>query len=252
MTVSACNQDESTTGAATVCSVCARAITGRTTMATADRNLTIRTSKGGTSCFVPRSGAPFATKRRSRSGSPRPGNDVGLHPGLREPEDEQRVTQRIAELEVTTRRHGDELLAVELVHRGGGVHTGAAVELPKDGTGLGVVCLEPAVALAGEHQAAGRGGRAAHHRQLGLLLPGDLAGVEVDRADGSVFTRVAALLVRYPHEGAPEPEPALLPGGVVDLVVHRLMQAYGVRVGQIRMHGDRDLPYAYAVGLHQP
>src|SRR5712692_6658474 len=42
VTVSACNQDESTTGAAAVCSACAPAMTGTTTMDKTDRNLTIR------------------------------------------------------------------------------------------------------------------------------------------------------------------------------------------------------------------
>src|SRR6266850_2090001 len=93
----------------------------------------------------PVGGLPSRQKDAVAPGAPRPGNDVGLHPGLREPEDKQRVTQRIAELEVTTRRDGDELLAVELVNRGRRVHAGAAVELPKDGAGLGVVGLEPAV-----------------------------------------------------------------------------------------------------------
>src|SRR5439155_3131645 len=107
-----------------------------------------------------------------------PPGGLGLRLGLRQPEHEQRIAERIADLEVPARCHGHELLAVDLEHRGRGVGAGAAVELPQHRTGLGVVRLEPAVALAREHQAARRGGRAAHHRQLGLLLPGDLAGVE--------------------------------------------------------------------------
>src|SRR5881628_985888 len=130
---------------------------------------------------------------------------------LGQPEDEHRVAQRVADLEVAARRHGDELLAVHLEHRGRGVHAGAAVELPQDGAGLGVVRLEPAVALTGEYQAARCGGRAAHHRELGLHRPGDLTGVQVDRVDVAPLARIAALIVGNPDEGAAEPQPALLP-----------------------------------------
>src|SRR5438876_646304 len=122
---------------------------------------------------------------------PRPDSRVrprDLHTGLRQPEDEHRVAERIAELEVPARRPGDELLAVHFEHRRCSVDSGAAVELPQHRAGLGIVRLEPAVALAGEHQAAGGGGRAAHHRQLGLHGPGDLAGVQVDRVDIAVLT----------------------------------------------------------------
>src|SRR5206468_5330656 len=49
--------------------------------------------------------------------APAPGSDL-LHPRLGKPEDEDRITQRIADLEVTTGRDGNELLTVQLVHRG--------------------------------------------------------------------------------------------------------------------------------------
>src|SRR6267142_3099825 len=246
VTVSACNQYESTTGSAPARACCAPAVTGRTTMATTHRNLTIGTSWGGDVTLVTRLGAPFATKIRSRSGSPQPGNVAALHARLRQPEDEDRVAQRITDLEVAPRRDGDELLAVELEHRGCGVHSCTAVELPQDRAGLGVVRLEPAVALAREHQAASRGGRAAHHREVGLLLPGDLPRVQVDRADGAVLTRVAAFVIRDPDEGAPEPQPTLLPRGVMHFVMHGLMQPHRVRIREVGMHRDRR-PFLAAV-----
>src|SRR2546425_202385 len=188
--------------------------------------------KRSASCSAVSDNLPYRTLERKEPAhddchrAPAPGS---LHACLWQPEDEDRVAQRIADLEVATGRDGNELLAVQLVHRGRRVDTGAAVELPQDGARLGVVRLEPAVALAGEHQAAGGGGRAAHHRQLGLLLPDDLAGVQVDRADQAVLARVPALLVRNPDECATEPQATLLPRGVVDFVVHRLMQGHGVR-----------------------
>src|SRR6185312_10831960 len=205
---------------------------------TTDRNLTIGTSWEEASRPFPGWGAPFATKIRSRSGSPQPGNVAALHARLRQPEDEDRVAQRIAYLEITTRRDGDELLAVELEHCGCGVHSGPAVELPQDRAGLGVVRLEPAVALAREHQAARRGGRAAHHREVGLLLPGDLPRVQIDRADGAVLARISALVIRYPDERAAQPQATLLPRGVMHLVMHGLMQPHRVRIREVGMHGD--------------
>src|SRR5438128_1367216 len=78
----------------------------------------------------------------------------GLHPRLREPEDEDRVAQRVADLEVAARGHRDELFAVHLEDRGGRIHAGAAIELPQDRAGLGVVGFERAVTLAGESNAA--------------------------------------------------------------------------------------------------
>src|SRR5947207_5820092 len=156
-----------------------------------------------TSCPHPLTPSPQRGEGERKNGSER--NSYDLHPRLRQPEDEHRVAERIADLEVPARRHGDELLAVHFEHRRRGVGAGAAVELPQHGAGLGVVRLEPAVALAGVHQAARGGGRTAHHRQLGLHGPGDLPGVQVDRVDIAVLTRVAALVVGDAHEGAAEP-----------------------------------------------
>src|ERR1051325_9208720 len=96
-----------------------------------------------------------------------------LPPRLRQPEDEDRVAQWGAQLEVPARGHGDERLAVTLEHRGCGVRARATVELPQDRAGLGVVGLEPAVALAGEHQPTCRGSRAT------VELPQDRAGLGV-------------------------------------------------------------------------
>src|SRR5213596_2968403 len=169
-----------------------------------------------------------------------------LHPRLGESEDEDRVAQRVADLEVAARGHRDELFAVHLEDRGGRIDAGAAIELPQDRAGLGVVGFEPAVALAREYQAAGRGGRAAHHRQVGLHGPRDLAGVQVDRVDVAPLTRVTTLVVRDTDEGAAEPEAPVLPRGIVGLVVHRLVQAHRVRVREIRVHGDRG-PFLAAV-----
>src|SRR5438128_1873355 len=120
--------------------------------------------KKSASCSAVSDNLPYRTLERKEPAhddchrAPAPGS---LHACFRKPEDEDRVAQRIADLEVAPGRDGDELLAVQLVHRGRRVDAGAAVELPQDGARLGVVRLEPAVALAGEHQAARRGGRAA-------------------------------------------------------------------------------------------
>src|SRR2546427_3457948 len=122
-------------------------------------------------------------------------NGSRLHPRLREPEDEDRVAQRVADLEVAARGHRDELFAVHLEDRGGRIHASAAIELPQDRAGLGVVGLEPAVALAREYQAAPRGGRAPHPRQLGLSGPRGPARVQVDPVYLAPLTRVNHLVV---------------------------------------------------------
>src|SRR6266550_716590 len=111
--------------------------------------------KKSASCSAVSDNLPYRTLERKEPAhddchrAPAPGS---LHACFREPEDEDRVAQRIADLEVAR-------------------------------------------------------GRDAHHRQLGLLLPGDLAGVQVDRADQAVLARVPALLVRNPDERATEPQP---------------------------------------------
>src|SRR5438094_2645754 len=161
-----------------------------------------------------------------------------LHPRLWQPEHEDRITERVADLEVPARGHGDELLAVDLEHGRRGVGAGAAIELPEHGAGLGVVRFEPAVPLAREDEVPGGGRRAAHHRELGLHRPRDLAGLQVDRVDVAVLARVPALLIRDADERATEPEPALLPRCIMHLVVHRLMQPHRVGVLELRMHRD--------------
>src|SRR5436189_2406945 len=102
---------------------------------------------------------------------------------LRQAEDEDRVTEGEVELEVPARGDDDELLAVHREYAGGRVNAGAAIILPQHGAGLGVIRLEPAVALAGEQEAAGGRRGAADHRLVGLHLPYLLAGGEVDRRD---------------------------------------------------------------------
>src|SRR3989440_998966 len=185
---------------------------------------------------IPQRGLPERLRIFVAQGEP--AGEPGVSLRLRQPEDEQRITERVADLEIAARSHGHELLAVDVEHRGRGVGAGAAVELPQHRAGLGVVRLEPAVAFAGDHEPARRGGRAAHHRQLGFHAPRDLAGVQVDRVDVAVLTRVAALGVRDAHEGAAEPQAALFPRRVMDLVVHRLVQAHRVGVRQVGVHGD--------------
>src|SRR4029077_17064599 len=101
-TVSACNQEESTTGAAAAGAPCAHAATGTTTRGKMDRNLTIRASLEGRSPTRSPAASPSATKIRSRCGRRGEGTRKELHACLRQPEHEQRVAQRIADLEVAT------------------------------------------------------------------------------------------------------------------------------------------------------
>ena len=145
-----------------------------------------------------------------------------------------RITEGIADLEIPAARHGDELLAgMGEAHRSR-IATGAGVELPEHLAGLGVVGVEVAVALTGEGESAGGGQRPAHHRLGNLILPGDLAGLEVHRREQPVL-----LLARDGDEGGAEPELALLPGRRVHDIVHRLMQRRHEGVAQSRIDRDR-------------
>src|SRR5881296_3324048 len=126
--------------------------------------------------------------------------------GLRHAEHEHRVTQRELELEVAPRRHGDELLTVHGEHGRGGVDAGAALELPQHLAGLGIVRLEPAVALACEDETARGRGRAgegngwfkAYDAKTGKVLWQFQCGAGVNAApsvfsvDGEQFVAVAA------------------------------------------------------------
>src|SRR6202035_6007336 len=75
----------------------------------------------------------------------------------------------------------DVLLAADHVGRGRRVDAGAGMEFPERLAVLGVIGLEPAVALARKDETAGGGEDAADHRLRRLHLPFDLAGVVVDR-----------------------------------------------------------------------
>src|ERR1041385_9525913 len=90
--------------------------------------------KKSASCSALSEGLPYRTREAREPAhddyhrAPDPGS---LHARFRQPEDEDRVAQRKADLEVTTGRDGDELLAVELVHRRRPVPAGAAAKLPQ-------------------------------------------------------------------------------------------------------------------------
>ncbi len=168
--------------------------------------------------------------------SRRPVSD-DLFPGcgaLRKTEDQYRVAERIAELEVAATGHGDELLTPVHERHRRGIAASAAIELPELFSGLRAVGVEVAVAFTGECEAAGRGERAAHHGLGHLVLPGDLAGLEVHRGVEPVL-----LFTRDGDEGRSEPELALLVRRGMGDVVHRLVQAghEGIAEGRIDCDG---------------
>src|SRR5262249_15337819 len=136
------------------------------------------------------------------------------------------------DLDVTASADDDVLLAVDGVGSRRRIDAGAGKERPQHVTGLGIVGAEPAVALTGEHEAAGSGERAAHQRYRRLLLPCDLAGVVIDGGD------VAEGLLGWNHlEGAAEPKLAARIGRTRHLIGHRLMQVD--RVSQPKLRIDR-------------
>src|SRR4029077_12014273 len=85
--------------------------------------------------------------------------------------------------------------------------------------------VEAAVAFAEEEEPSGRGEPAADQRLLGVVLPRELAGVDVHRRDAAPL-----LLARDDLERAAEPE--LGAAGVLgrlDVVGHRLVQVERAR-----------------------
>src|SRR5918996_105962 len=111
--------------------------------------------------------------------------------------------------------------------------TATAVELPEQLPGLGIVGVEVAVAFTGKGEAAGSGERSTHHGLRYLVLPGDLAGSQIDGGKESVL-----LLTRDGHERGSEPQFPLLPGCAVRDVVHRLMQGGYVSIAQRGIYRD--------------
>src|ERR1700675_4089607 len=86
-------------------------------------------------------------------------------------------------LSVAARADHDVLLAAHHVGRGWRIDTRAGAEIPQFLAVGRIVGRELAVALTGEHKAAGGSQNAADHRLRRLDLPSDLAGVVVDGGD---------------------------------------------------------------------
>src|SRR5450631_4636783 len=89
-----------------------------------------------------------------------------------------------------TRPHGDILLAINRV--GGGHADNPGAELlaaPQHLARLGVESHEMPISATAEHQAAGGGERGTGPRQMGLMLPDLLAGIEIDALHRSPVAR---------------------------------------------------------------
>src|SRR6185437_16973015 len=96
-------------------------------------------------------------------------------------EHEYAVAALRVDLVVAAGRDRDVLLAVDHVGDARRIDAGAAVELPQLLAGARVVGLVPAVRLAVEHDVTRGREHAADQRLRRLVLPCDLAAVEVDR-----------------------------------------------------------------------
>src|SRR5204862_5925758 len=130
-------------------------------------------------------GNKAADGRRGGGASRRPAGGRGPASALlRQAKNEDAVAVREAELEVAARGDGDELLPVDLERDRGGVDAGAALEAPELLAGLRVERVEVAGAVAaGEDHATRRGEGPADQRVRQLVLPGDLARIDVYRAE---------------------------------------------------------------------
>src|SRR5258706_8146732 len=101
------------------------------------------------------------------------------------------------ELRISTRGDDDVLFVLHHIRHRRRVDAGSCLVLPQQVSGRRVERLEEPVALAEEHQAPGGGERAADQGLLGVVLPRDLAGIDVDRREAAPL-----LLARYGLECA--------------------------------------------------
>src|SRR5665213_3074746 len=136
-----------------------------------------------------------------------------------EREHEDAVAALEIELRVAAGGYGDVLLAVDGIRHRRRIDAGAAIVLPQLVAVLRIERLEPAVALAVEHEPPCRSQHAADQRLGRLHAPGNLAGVEVDRDQTPPL-----LLARDRLERAAQPQLAARIRRRLDLVGHRLMQ----------------------------
>src|SRR5712692_4100042 len=204
----------------------------RSSMSSRDRFATIGSIEG--SLRLPASGSACAAGRTTKS-NPRtrvrfidgvaenkrpPSGGLRGSRGSGQGEYHHAVAALEVDLGIAARRDGDVLLALHRVGHRGQIDAGPGLVLPQQLSALGVQGLEQAVALAEEHQSPGGGERAADERLLGVVLPRDLAGVDVDRREASPL-----LLARYGLECAAEPQLAaarIVRG--LDVIGHGLMQ----------------------------
>src|SRR6266853_1250384 len=166
------------------------------------------------------------------------GRPAGGLPGLHtsgQSEYDHAVAALEVDLRISARGDGDVLFVLHHVGDGRRVDAGSGLVLPQQASGLRVERLEEPVALAEEHQAPGRGERPSDQGLLGVVLPRDLAGIDVDRREPAPL-----LLARYGLECAAEPE--LAAARVVrgfDVIGHRLMQVERVGEARLRAEGHR-------------
>src|SRR5271170_3860157 len=102
-------------------------------------------------------------------------------------EDGEGIAIGKSHLEVSAGGDRDVLLAIHLVGDGRGVHAGPEVIAPDALAGLRVEGIEPAVAFAHEHEVPARGQNPADQGLRGLVLPGDLARLDIEGDEGTVL-----------------------------------------------------------------
>src|SRR2546422_5787819 len=165
-----------------------------------------------------------------------------------EREDNHAIAALEVDLRVAAAAHGDILLAADHVGDRLRVGAGAAVEAPQLLAGRRVERVEAAVTLTEEEQAARGGQAAADQRLLGIVLPGHLAGVDIDGRDAAPL-----LLARDNLERAAEPH--LRAAGILrrlDVIGHRLVQVERDGEPVLRLPCPRRPPDAEGMGAQAP
>src|ERR1700682_1659599 len=91
------------------------------------------------------------------------------------------ITAFVVKLRIAAGRHGNVLLAVNGVGYRRRVHAGTALEFPELLARRCIECAEQPVSFAIEYKSPGSDEHAADQRLLSLVIPRDLAGIDIDR-----------------------------------------------------------------------
>src|SRR3984885_7027314 len=159
---------------------------------------------------------------------------------------EQSSAGEISHLEVAPGSNREVLLAIHLIGDRGSVDTGTQVIAPEALAGLRIERVERAVAFAHEHEVSRRRQYPADQGLWGFVLPGDLAGLDIQRDEGTILNPIG----RDVGERAAEANETGRALGRLGREAHQLVHRHDVQIVRFRrIRGWR--PLGPAVGTRQ-